>query len=397
MTENKALSRMSFLFSFTDYLAFFAVLSFMTSSGGDAYTGSLGVISKGVGVLLAGISFPFLVRFFSLRRIILLSVSLTLFVFIAMIANLHGSYKFMYVLILYQSFFAQIFISARETYSKSLGSSDDQRSLQAEILLSVFGGQVFGPILGFVVAQYSTPFVGIGLSFLSVLFCLFLLKVLKDNEVYTVTSIFRPFLYLKDSPRLLNIFTIRTIYFWIPASILNVLLFPIVSENFHLSGTHVAFMWTATGIGSTVSSWILKSDQQVFVHFFAPIRRFFECKSDSFIASWAIAILGLVRIPVGFVSSLPVAFFFMVLAGFCLGLNATTTQSIRRKLCDKDQHPEILALEPIVSKTTDVTTGIITKFVFAGFLIPAKIGLAVSALLYLLLGLYMRNEKLKEI
>ncbi len=60
MSENKALSRMSFLFSFTDYLAFFAVLSFMTISGGDAYTGSLGVISKGVGVLLAGVSFPFL-------------------------------------------------------------------------------------------------------------------------------------------------------------------------------------------------------------------------------------------------------------------------------------------------------------------------------------------------
>ena len=87
----------------------------------------------------------------------------------------------------------------------------------------------------------------------------------------------------------------------------------------------------------------------------------------------------------------------MVLAGFCLGLNATTTQSIRRKLCDKDQHPEILALEPIVSKTTDLATGILTNFIFAGFSLPAKVGLAVSAMLYLFLGLYMRNEKLKGV
>jgi hypothetical protein len=275
------------------------------------------------------------------------------------------------------SLFKQYFDIARESYSKHLGSSESQRSLQAQILQGLYSAQLAGPLFALLciwLCPLWVPFLLDALTFLATGFAAFLLK--DSTLLFEGRSILKPLIYLKSNAGLRTIFLLRSIGYWIPIAIYNYLLFSVVTEKFKLGIEHTALIYSVTGLGSLFSAtWLRMKSQWIFAKV--------GSLSDAKIAALSLLALAFNRVALLYASSFVTALFVLWIGGFFNGFNAVTTQSLRRKLTTHSQFGEIVALESLVGKLTDWGAGTIAALLLTRHWITYEQGIYISAFLLL--------------
>jgi hypothetical protein len=247
-----------------------------------------------------------------------------------------------YVLWVAQTVLTQLFDGARESYSKSLGTVQNQRTLQAELLYSLYGAQVIGPVISFFLIKGFGPIPPLCLDALSFAAAAWMCSKLPPVGQTQSYSLLRPFRYLGKNPALLRIFLLRSVGYWIPVGLFNYLLFSVVLDKFGLTTLDSAWTYVAIGLGSAVSSGVLRRN-----------RGMLSGASDAVIAAAALGLLALMRLAFLFSPSYLLALLALTVGGLCNGANAVTTQSLRRKLTSDEQFPEVVGLELVVGRVTD--------------------------------------------
>lgn len=305
--------------------------------------------AKSLGMVVAGLIIPSLHNHYTTRKLFVvtqvLSFALMCLLLVALNSDLQGSWFFIGITF-FQTLFKQVFDSAREYASKKIGTLTTHRSIQAQLLQGFYGAQFIGPILSFILIRYYGTKIPIFLDACSFAVASILSFWLPNEVIRTKThSILNPLKYLFVSNSLRNIFFLRTIGYWLPVGIFNYLVFSIVQDHYNLTVENSAWVYTAIGFGSLIASVILKRENWKWIS----IHKI----DDQFVAFGALLILAVTRI--GFINlpSFSMAMAILVIGGICNGLNATATQSLRRKFTTNTQFPEIVGLELIVGRFVD--------------------------------------------
>lgn len=395
--QNKTLSSITFFNSTSDWIIFFSLMATMALATKNIFLAAYGISIKSLGLALGAFIFPYLgnrIKLKSLIKISLLINSLTILLYIFPVFFFESTEVILFLMLL-QSITGQIFSVARESLSKTLGSNSDQRSLQNQILSSFFSAQIVGPLLGFSIGIYGNMSLAILVSFGANFIALYKSLSIDLDYQFTKVSIFKPFSYLTLRSSLTHIFIMRAVLYWIPVGMFNFLLFPFIEKQFHLSGIYTAWVYILTGCGSIFASFIFY-DLNLNNKFLNLINSIFTRFKNSFnnkdneLACIALITLGLSR----FIITLPTSYFLIIFmfftAGISNGLNAVTTQTIRRKLCSNEQHPEIISLEVIVGRFTDWLVGSLCLYVFMNNYLTFQTGMYISGALLILFGLLMK-------
>jgi len=156
----------------------------------------------------------------------------------------------------------QIYTAARETFSKAQTQKvTEHRSLQAEVLEGFFSAQIIGPIVAVVLILKFNSLFPLLIDTISFGLCALMALFLRSDLILErKVSLFRPFNYLSQKPLLKRIFLLRTVGFWIPISIFNLVMFPVAEEQFRgvfSNGKEIlgsAIFYSLLGLGATLGN-----------------------------------------------------------------------------------------------------------------------------------------------
>ncbi len=400
MNENKLLSRATLFNSTADFILFFSALLFLNDITKSIYFAAYSVSIKSIGMGVGALVFPYIGNRISMKNLMQISIIFTILLILTLIAplNLRNNTWIIIAYIFFSSFFTQIFYGVRESYSKSLGIDSEQRSLQAQILESFFGAQIIGPILGFFLALYLNPNISILIGIILNIIAFNKISKLKLTDKFEGANILRPFTYLKFNSPLTHIFIVRSILYWIPVGIFNFLVFPVIEKQYKLSGIYSAWVYVVIGLGSILSTFVLKDSiiTKKFKIAFR-IKEWFFSKKDFELAFLALTVLAITRFLFINLPNLQSYLLVGVLGGFANGLNAVSTQTIRRKLCDVKQHPEIIGLEVVVGRSVDWMVGTICLIATTSNIVDYTTGIIISGSLLMGLAFLMRSKSFRMI
>lgn len=390
--ENDSLSFITFLLLLTDSLFFFIVLDRLSFLLSSEIVATL-TIFRSLGMVISILTTPFIMRVIGLKSILFFSstiaVGCSILTFISFLAFDTISPGIVFSLAVVQNMMLPLFSASRECYSKSLGEQHEQRSLQRKLLESAYTSQIFGPAFSFLLIYFVK-----GNSSVYILSILFLLAVLlgfyiyfrrlTKNDVIQGANAFKPFSYLFEKANfpILDIVILRTFLFFLPASMVNFLLFPLVTKSLDKPIFYSAILYMTTGIGGWIGSKLQeKLDRHILFD------------KDWKIAFWALVLISIGRLSIVFVNNIYVAGLIFILVGIPLSFNATSTQTIRRKLCSSRQHPEILGVEVLLGRTTDFLTGNLTALIITSGALSIGSLYATGSLLYLMGSLWLLRSK----
>ncbi|MGE0616311.1 MAG: hypothetical protein AB7P04_11790 [Bacteriovoracia bacterium] len=394
--ENRVLSFTTFITSFGDWLSYFAWVVFLYKQSGSVAIAAYSVPLRSLAVGVGGWTGPYLMRFLSLRQILvgtqLVSAAILFFFAIAMGMGHAVSPAVALGLVFFSTAMKQYFEMARETYSQGLGEVGHQRSLQAEILQGLYSAQFLGPLfaLGFLqIVPMGWIFVLDGTSFLiSASLCA---SLRGDRRAETVrASSLRPLGYLRRYPGLLQIFLIRSMGYWIPISLFNYLLFSVVTDHYGLPVEHSAIIYALTGLGSLVAAVNLRAGRSRAARWAATL-------SDAKLAFLALAVLAVTRFLLIELPHFAWALLVLFISGLCNGVNAVTTQSLRRKLATPEQFPEVVGLELLVGKFFDWGVGTLAAAALLNHWLTYQSGMWLSAALTLALAFLHLSARLRRV
>lgn len=394
-TPNKLLSNSTFLNSTGDFVVFFSLLNYLNISTQNIYIAAYGVSVKSIGIALGAFVFPFLGNYIPVKKLLVSSIALNNLILIVLWYFVNQKYPSLAILIAMAlvSFTIQIFSGVRESYSRTLGDIPEQRGLQAQILSSFYGAQLLGPILGFFIGLYSTPAIGILIAFILNLMSIFsLLKLPSQTKRFSGANILRPFLYLRWNKPLTHILIMRSVLQWIPIGLFNFLMFPVVEKKYELNGIYSAWIYVVIGIGSIFAAFVTKPDLFLRYPLAQHIIKKISSMKDFELAFTAMVLLSLTRFSMVIVPNLESFLLIGLIGGFANGLNAVSTQTIRRKLCDSRQHPEIIGLEVIFGRITDWVVGTVCVYGITQNVFDYKTGVVVSGIILLILAIMIRNK-----
>jgi hypothetical protein len=298
------------------------------------------------------------------------------------------SLPMVFAAIFFQTFLKQVFESAREFHSKSIGGGESHVSLQSQLMGAFYSAQFLGPIASVCllwIFRIEIPLVLDATSFLIAGALALQIKGTVKSE--TETHVLNPIKYLFKLPELRGIFFLR-VSFWIPLSIFNYLLFSIVTENFGLGIEHSAWIYSALGLGATLAVSAIRNPVSGFLTRFGQIQE----GSMAFLGQLTLALM-LVVFSVS--RSLPTAIFGLIVFGVGMGMNAVATQALRRKFTTQSQFTEVVGLELVVSKFTDVAIATIAAY-FVTTHLASKEGLLISAALVLVVSALMHLKFVKD-
>ncbi len=381
---NRRLSIATFITSIGDWISYFALIAFIYRSTGNAVLAAYVVPVRSLSVAVGGAMVPYIFRWFDLKHLILLSQflsSLILVVLIGLITTTSSPNPYLIIFLVFiNTLLKQFFDTARESYSKDLSLTHQQRSAQAEILQGLYGAQFLGPLIAVAGLLVIPIWVLLLLDAISFIGSGIVCMNLPLKKTTYPTSLFRPIGYLFQTNGLAAIFFIRSIGFWIPISIMNIALFSITTTRFGSAIENTALFYAATGFGSLVASVLLHTNR-------LRISNHLKNLSDAKIAAIALSLLALTRIAVLHVPTFIGALGIFIITGLCNGSNAVTSQSLRRKLTTQQQFPEIVGLEIVVGKITDWLAATIFALLIANGIITYETAVLISAILLIPLAL----------
>lgn len=387
--SNQLLSKVNFVTSIGDFISLFTVIQ-LTSGLNNITIASLAISVKALGAAIGGLTFPKVSSHFSLKNILIKS---QIFSGISMacltaFAVTDSAPVFIFTSLLFQSILKQYFDGARETYSKIVGRDQDHRSMQAELLSGFYSAQMIGPIISFILVKYSPPWLPLLLDTLSFFIASFFLRSLADLRTGLSHSILRPFSYLFRYKDLAHIFLLRSLGFWIPAGIYNYVMFSVIESVYNKSSYYTAILYVALGTGGTVATILLKGP--VSINLTKNLKIGLSKVGDAKAAAIALSLITTTRLVFAESSVFLIAVIATIFQGFFSGINAVTTQSLRRKLTNDQQFPEIVALEVVVGRMVEGMMGYLCFMIFSKELLQPNQGIWVSAALSLVLaGLHL--------
>ena len=352
--ENKLIKWMTFITSMGDHFTFFSVVVLTQQLFKNVWLSSYNVAIQALAIAVGCFLVPQTLSRFKVKHIFfctqIVSMLAVFFLFFGIKNNIIQSPLTLYLVLFVVTVLWQIYTAARESFSKTQTKiSSEHRTLQAEVLEGFFSAQIFGPPLAaFLILKFnaSLPLAIDGISFgLCALLSLFIKSEIKLERK---ASLLKPLKYFSEKPLLKKIFLLRTIGFWVPISIFNLVLFPmaeeqfknILSQGYELLGT--AIFYSLLGLGATlgtisVRKGLFKSS------LLGDGKLAFYCQ-----IIMAITMLLLIS-NINFIFN-QVIFF---INGTFMGINALATQTIRRKLATNEEFVEVIALEPIFGRSID--------------------------------------------
>lgn len=255
-----------------------------------------------------------------------------------------------FVLFFIQSLFKQLFEGARETHSKFQGENANQLSLQSQILSGLYNAQFVGPILSYLLIKSLPIEIPLTLDCLSFFLAAFIASKLTHSppiQKGEATHVFAPFFYLNKFPKLRDITLLRSIGFWLGNGLFNYLMFAVVTEHFKLDIINSTWIYSFLGLGGVFATLLIHNSKTKEKRF---LGRFEEWKL-AFIGQFSMGLtfLGFVSIP-----SFYWALFLVFIFGICMGINAISTQALRRIFSTQKQFPEIVGIEVLVGRSVDV-------------------------------------------
>lgn len=384
-STNRALARLNLITSLGDFVSLFAILVLLKNQTGNIELAAYSIPLRSLGVAAGGALFPYVMSRFSLRAL-LTGTQIMSGVFIATIAMLSlrpGSHWPIYMLLVAHSILKQIFDGARETYSKFLAAEGEHRTFQAELLHSLYGAQIIGPLLSLVLLRSLGAIIPLWIDALSFGITAWLCWKLPTGNSLQSYSILRPITYLGKNHGLLQILLLRSVGYWLPVGLFNYLLFTVAAERYGVSPQNMPWTYVAIGLGSVISSQFLRAN-----------RGYIARIKDATIASLALSFLAFARLAFLIVPSFGWALLVLALGGISNGANAVTTQSLRRKLATDDQFPEIVGLELVLGRITEWIAGtfMFTAMTRAG--VGYGPGIVISAVLLVGLAMLHRTKAL---
>lgn len=346
--DAEKLSYITFVTTLGDFLTYFSVIKVVYDIHGNALSAAFGGIGLGsAAAILAGISSPWLKRHINTKNLIVLSQILSFIVVGLLLKLIIGASEDIYslfTLLFLQNYFSKIFDASKETHTHGLNDeSDKHRQIQSVLLSGLYQAQFLGPIIAYLLLSFFTPKVPVFIDLVSfvVSTCL-CLTLSRGKTLSSKLSVLNGLKYIQFDSQIRRLFLLRTLGFWVPASFFNMLIYKNAAERLGLGVEFAGVVYSVLGLGALFTAVTLRENK----NFIPKLFRNFEDKNLAVLANFGFAsVIGLM-----FVSKNPIwGTFCYLFYGCFVGINAVSTQSIRRYLCSKAQLPEIMGLEILFS------------------------------------------------
>jgi hypothetical protein len=346
--DSKRLQTITFISSLGDFLTYFAVIKVVYEIHGNALNAAFGGIGLGsAACVAAGLLNPFLKRKINTKHLILSAHALSLLcvlVLLALVTNNYLSQVWPFYFILFsQTFFAKVYESSREAHTHGLNEGDSHRAIQVILLEGLFRAQFLGPVAAFVFLKYFTPVLPVALNVVGatlavLLSCKLSLGLTLDSKL----SVFRAFSHLKNDAQILILFLMRTLGFWVPASIFNMIIYESAVSRYRVGVEYAGVIYSVLGLGALLGALFVGRN-------FGFVSTYLRSMASQHLA--ASAQLGFAGVIILMFLSKNILWGALcyLLYGVCMGINAISTQALRREYCQKNQLPEIMGLELIVA------------------------------------------------
>lgn len=273
------------------------------------------------------------------------------------------------------SLFSQIFMNLREIYSKELDKfikpedgekAKVSRAMQIKMELGQFFGQFAGPILFLVIAYGLKWHLGFALLVDAISFILAwkVLSKLPSISTHAEQSDYLKVLNLiYSNSKLLSIFIVRSVVFWISMGLFNLILVPLPVSQMGLDLRLSPVLYTLIGFGGIL-----------FTQAFEKLRinnRIHELLHNQ--SNTTLAILGTTIYSLAILLFAASSNWFglslsLVLIGFGNGFQRISTRAIVREFCSEDEIKNVFGLEFFIGRLTDFAFSMF----FAGALFSGK-------------------------
>ena len=381
--DNRILSKITFITCLGDFLSFFAILQILSSLGSSVAVSAFSVVIKSFAIGLGGLLLPRVLAWASTRRAIVLSqvCSLVLALGLLLLFLMNRlTIPGLFGILFFQTLLKQFFEGARETHSKSLGTSTEHVSLQSQLLSGFYGAQFIGPIISFFLIRFlpiQVPLILDSCSF----FVAALLSIALQNSPLKLNqvNILAPLKYLRSQSKLRDILLLRSVGFWISMGLFNYLLFSVVVDHFDLSIVNSAWVYSMLGLGAAAATNLTRNPWTGKASWIGRIPEGWL----AFFGQWGFAfiIFLFAEIP-----SFSVALVLLVFAGVFMGINAVATQALRRSLTTQSQFSEVVGLELILGRLTDISVTSLAFFTLSQGLLTYKTWIEIAAGCWLVCG-----------
>jgi hypothetical protein len=391
-SDLRILSAITFVTTFGDFLTYFSVVTLIYQIHQSAIAAAFGGVGIGsAAAVVAGLLVPVLFRFRSTRSLVLISQVLSAVMVVMLLVLLRYSrdvaWPFLLILFL-QTFFSKLYESARESHSHGLSDENtDHRSVQALILGGLYRAQFLGPITAFFFIKVFPIEVPVYFDLATFILAIALAMRLKSVIRFEgKVSAFSSFIYLQSNLALRRLFVLRTFGFWIPASLFNIVIYENVVARFGVGVEYSGVVYALLGFGALLGA--LLSTQIVSIKGFAI--------SENIMAGFS---------QLGFATTVGLMFFAekILWGSFCyflygvfMGLNAVSTQAMRRSLCDKSQMPELIGMETIVSFGVQFLLSVVVSFYWKSLTGPLQLALLAIAIFYVITAVSFFNFPVRQ-
>lgn len=368
--ENTKLTRINFITSLGDFLSFFAMLSRSEFLGSAAIVTGFSIPMKSLASAFGAAVVPYFIARLTSKGAIVFSQFVSLFLsvlILGLVVSDHFSVEFFFIATMLQTLLKQIFEVSRDSHSKSLAASPLHRGQQAQIILGFYGAQFIGPVLAFILLQFTPIWLPLGLDAFSFLIAAYLALTLsagrQSDKPSNILRPLRSYLWEKNSARsrLRRGIYARTLGFWPGVALFNYLIFEGIAQRFGKDVNYSTWFYAAMGLGGAIAATALKDT-------FQRLHKRFGNGTLCFFGQMALVIMFL---SLELAPSFYVLIFSFVVTGIGMGLNAIGAQTIRRETTSRSEFPEILGLEVVIGRLffdfgvcalarTAITSGVIS-------------------------------------
>ena len=181
--------------------------------------------------------------------------------FLLLVTNIILSFASTYEQFLTIRILEAIFIPAILTACMSILASQKnqiKKNMSLYVASTIFGGLIGRIMSGFIATIFSWQFVFMSLS-CALLLCIYLLKFLSHDAIAKPTQgTIKDFIILLSDRRLIIIYILMFISFFVFAGILNTLPFKMKDENPDITETQIGLLYSGYGIGIIISLFAQK-------------------------------------------------------------------------------------------------------------------------------------------
>jgi len=363
VSDTQRLSQITFITNFGDFLTQFSIVKIIYLLKFDALTAAFGGVGIGsLATVCSGFLSPLIKRKVNTKYLIISSQVVSFFAVLVILISLlkmdiRSPWPF-YVLLFVQTFFSKVFDAARETHTHGQTlKNESHQSVQAKLLSGFYSAQFLGPLFAFFTLKYFDPTIPIIIDLLT--FCVatfFSLKLNRGKDLKTSISTFSAIAHLKNDRDLKILFLLRTFGFWIPASFFNMFIYEYAISKFKVGVEYSGVLYSILGFGALAGSLTLQNYRFVNIFRLSSKNHILASFAQMGLAITVLFLFSSDTIILGVISYL--------VYGFFMGINAISTQAMRRSFCKTNQLPAIIGLETICSFSIQF---LLTSLVFTVF------------------------------